>query len=220
MVRELYESGGARIDKKGRIGYILQRTPPGSGLAEFPTQFLQRSLACGFVQDDQTSLLVALLTPPPEEIIESLAEILEGHFNRIRVGKCVFLDSAREEARGDVTCRRDFENGFQNAAGFVDSQGLPWRLTAGENRRSVELDVFWILVVGCGELVHLAAEPIDLRFKDADPAQREIFLGGIPRRPRVVEVEEITKMRGEKEKAAERIFIRRTAKAALSTAAS
>jgi hypothetical protein len=70
-------------------------------------------------------------------------------------------------------------------------------------------------------LVQLAAEPIDLRFINAQATQNEVFLCRVPRRPRVVEAEEIDKRhRVKKEKAAERIFIRRTAEAALSTAAS
>jgi hypothetical protein len=53
---------------------------------------------------------------------------------------------------------------------------------------------------------------------DANAPEDEIFFGRIPRRPCVVEVEEIHTGRGKKRNAAERVFTRRTAKAALSTA--
>jgi hypothetical protein len=42
-------------------------------------------------------------------------------------------------------------------------------------------------------LVQLAAEPIDLRFINAQATQNEVFLCRVPRRPRVVEAEEIDK---------------------------
>jgi hypothetical protein len=68
-------------------------------------------------------------------------------------------------------------------AGLIDPEGFPWRFATGKNRRCVKLDIFEVHVAGRGDLIHLAAEPLDLRLIDTDSSQHEIFFGRIPGDP-------------------------------------
>lgn len=120
MVGELHKTGSARVDKKRRVGNVLERTPPRSRLTELAAQLLQRSFACRLIENDQSSLLIALLSPPAEEIIKSLAKILKCQFNGVRIGERLLLNCACEKAGCVVTYRRNFENGFQNPAGIIN----------------------------------------------------------------------------------------------------
>src|SRR5579863_2721044 len=78
VIGELNQARCARVDEEWRVGDILQGTPPGAYLAKFPAQLLKRGLARRFVRNNHPALLVTLLPAVREEIIKSLAEILEG----------------------------------------------------------------------------------------------------------------------------------------------
>ena len=65
------------------------------------------------------------------------------------------------------------------------------------------------------EQVQLVGDPLGLGFEDRNATEDEVLLRGVPRRARIVEVEEV---QGEKENAAEWVLPQRTAEAALSTA--
>ena len=154
---------------------------------------MKRRLAGRLVQNQQPTLLIALVAPAHQEIVESLTKVFERKFDRVLMGERLLVNGTGKQASRVVAGGYHLQHAFQHAAGFIDRQILPGICAPGEDRGSVKLDVFRILIVGSSELVKLATEPVGVRFVHTDASENRVLLTGVSRRSRVVQIQQLHK---------------------------
>lgn len=88
--------------------------------------------------------------------------------------------------------RQDGQDGLDSAARFVPAQALPRLSSARKYLGGVKLHAMGIFGIDVlRELVKLLGDPVRLRLEHRYPAEDEVLLAGVSRRPSIVEVEKV-----------------------------
>lgn len=168
-----------------------------------------------FVEDQESPLTITLTAKPIEVQVEPAAKVFEGQFHRILIWIREFVDSACERSCAVVGVAQDCEDRPDYACRLVAAHPSPWFCAPAEDFGRVEFHAVRIVRMNrLSKLVELLRNPMSLGLEDGDTRENEVLFVGVARRSRVVEVEEVH----ERKKAAEGLFVARTAKAALPTA--
>ncbi len=146
QIRKLYQSRGARIDKKRHFSNVSQLAPSRACNAELLCKCLKGLFIMGMIHNNQSLLTVgidaAAFPEKAREIkIEAIADLLESVFNRISVSDRLLFD-CHGKGTNSARCSCQYIEGllYQFNA-IISSYGSPRFLAACVHRAAVQLDL-------------------------------------------------------------------------------